>query len=197
MSLERSGMHRAIPIAATCSVALHLTALALSQYLFDGSADPAIAGRVLVLEMDLSPTAQNVESELPFDDAARSDPPSGPETAVSGGSADAAVEVRASEPNLTTPDTVAEGAPEEVVVSDADANGESVASSAEPAAEEPRMEEESGQAGEQYLATASASAQSVSDAPVALSPVAESEPVSPRQVEMLERKVQKWTGKLD
>jgi len=196
MSLGRSGMHRAIPIAATCSVALHLTALVLSQYLLDGAADPSIASRVLVLTMDLSQTAQN-EPELPFDDAPRIDPPSGSETEVSAGSADATLDVRAAAPDVTPTDTVAADTPAEVGVSAADAKMERLATPAESPSEAPRTDDEAGHESVEYLATMSASEQSLPEALVAPSSVPESEPVSPRQLEMLERKIQKWTGKLD
>src|SRR5262245_46396155 len=67
-----AGMDRAIPIAATCSVALHLAALTLSQHLFDGSASPSIASRVLAIDLEVPLADQSREGEAPVDEGTRS-----------------------------------------------------------------------------------------------------------------------------
>jgi hypothetical protein len=190
-------MHKAIPIAATCSVALHLTALALGQLLVDDSADPSIASRVLVLTVNTFHEGRYAEPELPFDDGTRTNPPSGLVTEVSGGSASASAGPTAAERDAAPPNSASEGVSSDLAVSDRDTQADSAAQPAEPRFDGPRTNEEGPQRAE-YLATVSTTGQSVPAAVAGThATLSESEPVSSAQAQMLTRKAEKWVEKYD
>jgi hypothetical protein len=203
-------MRRALEIAATCSVALHLTAFALSEYLFDGSASPSIANRVLVLNLRVPQADVNVEHETSLDNGAIG-PESGPSPTAGGTGIDAPLALLgeseegapssenpapAREPDLTPAETVRAAAPQEDA---ADAGADTAdARNAENPSDEARDSDPVGQVAAEWPGHEPGSAQRVASVRVeASATVPESETLSPKQKQMLNRKIRKWTRDAD
>ena len=124
-------MHMAMPIAATCSVALHLAALVLSQLLFGREADPSIVSRVLVLTVKVPQADQGLEGEPPFDDGAQRDAPSALVTEVAERTANLPSRTAAPEPEVRPPEAAPADALEDLAASGADVQADSAPQRAE------------------------------------------------------------------
>ena len=204
-------MRRALGIAVTCSVGLHMTALAVSEYLFDGSASPSIANRVLVLNLRSPQADTNVESETPLEDGgfggdshpsptpgvAQIDAPSALLAEAGEEAAGSENPAPAREPDLEPPETVPAAAPQEDTAADASADIADARNAVTPS-DEVRDSNPVEQVAAELPGREPESAQHVASVRVdAGATVPEAEVLSPRQQQMLDRKIRKWTRSAD
>jgi hypothetical protein len=177
---------------------LHATALTVSDYLYDGPARPSIASRVLLLTVEAPPADTYAAIEPSHADDAPSDPPSTLPTPVA--EAAAAPDIRAAaapDPDVGPP----EAERTEAARRDTPVDASAPVNDAQRATIEDDADQE-GNASERgavaFVASSSDSAGHVADVQTAADPAGvESAAMSPRQRQMLNRKVNQWARSAD